>query len=216
MSPSAELGRSWARISAPAPYRDRTTTAAGEQLDYNNVVVVEDEKNSPWTPFHVQKGFKPEENVVSLFDGWDLRHGHGAKGAGAIMPKFDEQIGSMFATHDPNVQLPGDPRSLDGASCWLSRDTTPRRSSRTGCGRIRLSPRRSTANRSWLTCGCIRARWQAKSLMPPGGRRLTIPRSHVGRKPMTLLWSSLGARPMPCFQVGNMNYIGRLSIDKWM
>jgi hypothetical protein len=47
----------------------------------------------------MQQGFKPEKNVVSLFLGWDIRQGHGAKGAGAIEnPMFDEQISSMFHT----------------------------------------------------------------------------------------------------------------------
>jgi hypothetical protein len=69
----------------------------GNNLDYNNLVIAEDEKNSPWTPLHVQLGFKPEENVVSLFGGPDVRQGHGAKGAGvAENAMFDEQISYMF------------------------------------------------------------------------------------------------------------------------
>ena len=67
----------------------------GNQLDYNNCMIAEDEKNSPWVPFHVQMGFKPEESVLSVFGGPDIRQGHGAKGAGANPAMFDEQISFM-------------------------------------------------------------------------------------------------------------------------
>jgi hypothetical protein len=34
--------------------------------------VAENEEKSVWTPFHVQKGFKADESVVSIFRGWNL------------------------------------------------------------------------------------------------------------------------------------------------
>ena len=68
----------------------------GNNIDYNNLVIAEDEKNSPWPPLHTQFGFKPEENVVSIFGGPDVRQGHGARGAGAMIAMFDEQISFMF------------------------------------------------------------------------------------------------------------------------
>jgi hypothetical protein len=100
--PNATIGRAWSLLgknlgSGSIPGQTYWG-GQGNNLNYNNVVIAEDEKNSKWTPFHVQRGFKPDENVVSLFNGWDVRMGHGAKGAGAVMPKFDEQIGSMFPT----------------------------------------------------------------------------------------------------------------------
>jgi hypothetical protein len=42
----------------------------GNNLAYNNVTFAENEEDSPWEPFHVTKGFKPEESVVSICVGF--------------------------------------------------------------------------------------------------------------------------------------------------
>jgi hypothetical protein len=42
----------------------------GNNLAYNNVCFAENEADSPWEPFHVTRGFKPEESVVSIFGGY--------------------------------------------------------------------------------------------------------------------------------------------------
>ena len=75
------LGRVWSLLGknlGPGSIPGQTYWGGqGNNLNYNNTVIVEDEKNSKWTPFHVQKGFKPEENVVSLFAA--LGHAHGPR-----------------------------------------------------------------------------------------------------------------------------------------
>ena len=97
---NATIGRSWTlmgkNLTNGGIPGDTYQGGQGNNLDYNNCVIVEDEKNSPWTPLHVQFGFKPEENVVSIFSGPDVRQGHGARGAGALIAMFDEQISFMF------------------------------------------------------------------------------------------------------------------------
>ena len=96
---NATIGRAWTlmgkNLTNGGIPGDTYQGGQGNQLDYNNCVIAEDEKNSPWTPFHVQMGFKPEENVVSIFGGPDVRQGHGAKGAGAEIAMFDQQISFM-------------------------------------------------------------------------------------------------------------------------
>lgn len=96
---NATIGRSWTlmgkNLTNGGIPGDTYQGGQGNQLDYNNCIIAEDEKNSPWTPFHVQMGFKPEENVVSIFGGPDLRQGHGARGAGAEIAMFDQQISFM-------------------------------------------------------------------------------------------------------------------------
>ena len=76
---NATIGRWWTltskNLSSGGIPGDTYLGSQGNNLDYNNLVIAEDEKNSPWTPFHVQMGFKPEENVVSFFLGWDIRQG---------------------------------------------------------------------------------------------------------------------------------------------
>jgi hypothetical protein len=96
---NATIGRTWTlmgkNLSNAGILGDTYQGSQGNQLDYNNCLIAEDEKNSPWTPLHVQFGFKPEENVVSLFMGPDIRQGHGARGAGAEPAMFDQQISFM-------------------------------------------------------------------------------------------------------------------------
>lgn len=96
---NATIGRAWTlmgkNLTNGGIPGDTYQGGQGNQLDYNNCVIAEDEKNSPWTPFHVQMGFKPEENVVSIFGGPDVRQGHGARGAGAEIAMFDQQISFM-------------------------------------------------------------------------------------------------------------------------
>ncbi len=96
---NATIGRSWTlmgkNLTNGGIPGDTYQGGQGNQLDYNNCVIAEDEKNSPWPPLHTQFGFKPEENVVSIFGGPDLRQGHGAKGAGAEPAMFDQQISYM-------------------------------------------------------------------------------------------------------------------------
>lgn len=93
------IGRSWTlmgkNLTNGGIPGDTYQGSQGNQLDYNNCVIAEDEKNSPWAPLHTQYGFKPEENVVSIFGGPDIRQGHGAKGAAAEPAMFDQQISFM-------------------------------------------------------------------------------------------------------------------------
>jgi hypothetical protein len=48
----------------------------GNNLNYNHVTFAEAEEELPegWEPFHVQKGFKPDESVISFFHGYGIWH----------------------------------------------------------------------------------------------------------------------------------------------
>ncbi|MCL4535962.1 MAG: hypothetical protein M1370_12480 [Bacteroidetes bacterium] len=41
----------------------------GNNYMYNSITFAENEERSPWTPFHVQHGFKPTDSTVSVFGG---------------------------------------------------------------------------------------------------------------------------------------------------
>jgi len=41
----------------------------GNNYAYNSITFAENEERSPWEPFHVQHGFRPDESTVSLFGG---------------------------------------------------------------------------------------------------------------------------------------------------
>jgi hypothetical protein len=78
---NAVIGRAWTLMSILWGYarRKRTFwTSQGNNYTYNNLCMAENEERSVWDPFHVQKGHKREESVVSLFRGWNLINSMGA------------------------------------------------------------------------------------------------------------------------------------------
>jgi hypothetical protein len=80
---NAAIGRAWTllskNLSGAGILGDTYMGSQGNNLSYNNVCIAENEEKSPWTPFHVDKGFKPEESVVSIFHGWGIAHGIGVR-----------------------------------------------------------------------------------------------------------------------------------------
>jgi len=78
--PNSTIGRAWTILSKNLGGCGRPGETymgtLGSNLNYNNVCIAETENKLPdgWIPFHVQKGFKPDESVVSIFSGWSLNN----------------------------------------------------------------------------------------------------------------------------------------------
>jgi hypothetical protein len=71
--------------------------ALGNATNYANIIIAENEAESPWQPLHVQKGFKKEESVVSVFMGYGIVSAQGAvAGATVNEPHFDRQLKDLF------------------------------------------------------------------------------------------------------------------------
>lgn len=69
------IGRAWTLMSinfGEAKPGDTFMASLGHNLNYNNMTFAENEEDSPFEPFHVEKGFKPEESTVSIFRGWNV------------------------------------------------------------------------------------------------------------------------------------------------
>jgi hypothetical protein len=63
----------------------------GGAMTHNGVsgvahLAAENEERSVWTPFHVQKGFKAEESVVSIFRGWNVLNSLHAAASQRFLP----------------------------------------------------------------------------------------------------------------------------------
>ena len=87
------IGRAWTLMSinlADSRLGETFMGSQGHNLNYNNMCCAENEEKSVWEPFHVQKGFKPEESVVSLFRGWSVINSMGA--ANAVRPASEETV----------------------------------------------------------------------------------------------------------------------------
>ena len=74
---NAVIGRAWTLISknlGGSILGKSYLGDIGNNLNYNNICFAENEEalQKGWSPFHVQKGFKSEESVVSVLSGWSL------------------------------------------------------------------------------------------------------------------------------------------------
>jgi hypothetical protein len=179
-------------------------------------VIAENEKDSLWTPYHVQKGFKPEDNVVSLFAGEDIRQGHGARGAGVLEnPMFDDQISDMFRTLTSQFDalVICDPLTIkrlveqgydtkEKLTDWLWKNTMRtakdyRDSAFVYTFHYPRALRGEEPYATWYKCpeGTLIPYWP---------------------KPDNIVLVCAGGQTNPFFQVGNLTYRVSVSIDKWM
>jgi hypothetical protein len=77
---NAVIGRAWTLMSINLDGGGKTGEtymgSLGNNLNYNNACMPENEEELPpgWNPYHVQKGFKRQESVVSTLTGWGLTH----------------------------------------------------------------------------------------------------------------------------------------------
>jgi hypothetical protein len=75
---NATIGRAWTLISknlgGGGVPGETYLGSQGSNLNYNNLCFPETEDGLPagWNPFHVQKGFKHNDSVVSTFTGWSI------------------------------------------------------------------------------------------------------------------------------------------------
>jgi hypothetical protein len=92
------IGRAWTLMTinlGDARLGETFMGSTGHNANYNNMMIAENEERSIWAPFHVRKGFKKEESVVSLFQGWSAINSMGA--AGCCRPAQEEMLIIMNA-----------------------------------------------------------------------------------------------------------------------
>jgi hypothetical protein len=70
------IGRAWSLMSINLGNCGKVGTTymgtVGNPMNLINIVIAENEQESPWEPFSVRKGYKKNENIVSLFEGWGV------------------------------------------------------------------------------------------------------------------------------------------------
>ncbi|MFC1820872.1 UGSC family (seleno)protein, partial [Thermodesulfobacteriota bacterium] len=94
------IGRAWTLMSICWGYAKVKRTlwsSQGCNELYNNMCVAENEERSVWSPFHVDKGYKPEESVVSIFRGWAVVNSIGC----AANRSLAEELSRQFAAIPP-------------------------------------------------------------------------------------------------------------------
>jgi hypothetical protein len=70
------IGRAWSLMAINLGNCGKVGTTymgtVGNPMNLINIVIAENEEQSPFQPFSVRKGFKKGENIVSLFEGWGV------------------------------------------------------------------------------------------------------------------------------------------------
>jgi hypothetical protein len=73
---NSTIGRAWNLLSINAGNCGRVGTTymgvIGNPMNWNNVIMAENEEDSPWQPFHVRRGFNLSDSVVTLCEGWGI------------------------------------------------------------------------------------------------------------------------------------------------
>jgi hypothetical protein len=92
------IGRAWTLMTinlADSRLGETFMGSTGNIMNYNNMLFAENEERSIWEPFHVRKGFKKDESVISMFQGWSAINSMGA--AGCCRPAQEEILVMMQA-----------------------------------------------------------------------------------------------------------------------
>ena len=139
---NALIGRAWTLMSKNLDgggiAGETYMGSQGNIINYNNLIIPENEKDSPWPPFHVQKGFKPEENIISFFFGFNITQGQGGKGLGvkpiplynvamsANVAPFASLFGALFILDPLVANGLGDLgfKTKEQLADWLQKNTT--------------------------------------------------------------------------------------------
>jgi len=209
---NASIGRAWTIFSrnlgnCGLPGETYMGTQ-GNVVSFNNLIIPENEKDSPWTPFHVQKGFKPEENVVSVFFGYGIAQGQGGKGSAIKpVPQFDQGLLYNFT---PLTSIFGALAVLDPL---VAKDL------------VELGYNDKDKLYDWLQKNATLTVADAKTMLFTGGMALRGPGAAnlkdddlIPRWPNKSMINAVvvGGQTNPYYQVANMSYARSVSIDKWM
>ncbi len=212
---NAVLGRAWTLMSIIWGFaRPKQTfwTSQGNNFCYNNLCMAENEERSVWPPFHVQKGRKPEESVVSLFRGWNLLNSTGA----AARRSWGEEI---------QIQMQALPALYSGATLILDP----------------LVARSLKEHEGFRTPGDV-GRWISENVKMPAGRfwnndiidMLVAPLAHSGVQPYAA-WKQLpadawiapyhrpdkinvlvvGGEMSPLWKISDFDYVTGAPVDRW-
>ncbi|HKV05069.1 MAG TPA: UGSC family (seleno)protein [Candidatus Acidoferrales bacterium] len=205
--PNAAIGRAWTLLSrnlsnSGIPGQTYLGTL-GNGVNYNNLIIPENEKDSPWTPLHVQRGFKAEENVVSVFVGFSISQGQGGVGLGVKpVPHYHEAIAYNCTPFGPlfGALIVCDPLVAQGL--------------------VELGYKTKEQLADWLQKNTLISAKNARTTLF-GGRWVPNPQTPDDtmipyyQRPESFNFVVVGGQTNPYHMVANMSLRASISIDKW-
>jgi len=226
---NATIGRAWTLISrnlgGGGTPGSTYLGSQGNNFNYNNLCFAEKEEELPkgWKPLHVQKGFKPEESVVSLFSGWSIIDNGGFKPY-PYNEVMKHQSLAFYTSGTGNCFKSGVP---DSAALTLLLDPLVAKDLKEARGfktKEELSQwlMKNTFKSAWAYWACRPDDLQkAKDGVEPYASWLKLPEGALvpepvffdPKKPIEIM--VLGGQTNPFWQAGDFNYVGSASVDKW-
>ncbi len=212
---NSTIGRAWTLLGhATGGNRKKGTlwSSQGNTIAYNNLCIAENEERSVWQPFHVQKGFRKDESVVSIFRGWTMSHSMG---------------GAVFRTHPREIAILMQAFSAYNASATIIIDPSAAKIIRESEGydtkeefsRAISETAEMTADRFWKTDYVdFLTRPLADQGVEPYASWKNLPGDAVIRPyhdPSKINIIVTGGETGPFFKVCDFAYVTSSSIDKW-
>ncbi len=212
---NSTIGRAWTLLGHVAGGRrlkDTFWSSQGNGISYNNLCIAENEERSVWKPFHVQKGFKPEESVVSIFRGWTFSHSMGA----ASFRSHSEEVAILlqaFSAYDGSATLILDPlvaKTLKETEGVATKEDFSKIVSET----VEM-----TADRFWKTdyVDFLTGPMAEKGIEPYASWR-KLPGDAIIKPyydPGKINIIITGGETSPSFKACDFGYLSSVSIDKW-
>ncbi len=191
---NAVIGRSWTFISKNLGNGGAVGSTylgvGGNPLNYSNLLFPEDEEGLPegWPPLHVEKGFKPEESVVSIFAGFSLiNDGH-------LKPKpFHQAVKQQLLKIEPFVFYKGVNFGM--------------RATLLACG----GALQLLVDEGFNTKQSFK-QWLSDNMYKPEG---DTPAAHPADTPVSVEIVAVGERRLPFAQAGEIFYATSTSVDAW-
>ena len=101
------IGRAWSLLGINGGNCGKAGTTymgtVGNPMNTTNIIIAENESDSPWEPFAVRRGYKRGQNIVSLFRGWGLISSKNFKANDWSQPAnmdFPKIIKEIIEVHD--------------------------------------------------------------------------------------------------------------------
>jgi hypothetical protein len=102
------IGRAWSLLSINGGNSGKVGTTymgtVGNPANLINIIIAENEELSPWDPFSVRRGFRKDENVVTLFQGWGILSARNwAVTDWSATPNYAKNIQDIFRMQNPGL-----------------------------------------------------------------------------------------------------------------
>jgi hypothetical protein len=102
------IGRAWSLLSINGGNCGKVGTTymgtVGVLENLTNIIIAENEENSPWEPLSVRQGYKKDENIVTLISGWGLLSARNwAITDWSSTPDYAQNIRNIYRMQNPSL-----------------------------------------------------------------------------------------------------------------